>query len=127
MPGGISTKATEYKQLAAKGDKWESPVFGIGSASESSNIPKVAQVGRKAHNAAAGGVRGTQNLEPGSSTFGQAEPKTDNTAGFGNEVNQAFGTENDLSLKGSSPNGGVANGTTGTTLGASNPVLSGSA
>ena len=143
LPGGISTKATEYKQLAAKGDKWESPVFGIGSASESTNIPHAASVGRKAHNAAAGGVRGPQNLEPGESTFGQAQPKTEtsNTAGFGNEVNQAFSTNNDLSLKGTGPtaNGGVTNGTTGTTgagvtgtsggttLGANNPVLSGSA
>lgn len=25
LPGGISTKATEYKNLAGKGDKWESP------------------------------------------------------------------------------------------------------
>lgn len=33
LPGGISSKATEYKELARKGDKWESPVFSIGSAS----------------------------------------------------------------------------------------------
>jgi hypothetical protein len=32
LPGGISSKATEYKELAAKGEKWESPVFSIGSA-----------------------------------------------------------------------------------------------
>ena len=143
LPGGISTKATEYKQLAAKGDKWESPVFGIGSASESANIPRVTPVGRKSHNAAAGGVRGPQNLEPGKSTLAQSQPKTDtsNTAGFGNEVNQAFDTSNDLSLKGTGPtaNGGISNGTgttngasvsgtnTGTTLGKHNPVLSGSA
>ena len=139
LPGGISTKATEYKQLAAKGDKWESPVFGIGSASESTNIPHAGQVGRKAHNAAQGGVKGPQNLEPGESTFGQAQPNTtsSNTAGFGNEVNQAFDTNKDISLKGGAPtaNGGVSNGQTGTgiqsgtgtTLGANNPVLSGSA
>lgn len=33
LPGGISSKATEYKELAKKGEKWESPVFSIGSAS----------------------------------------------------------------------------------------------
>jgi hypothetical protein len=49
LPGGISTKATEYKELAAKGDKWESPVFSIGSAKESSSLPKIASVTRKPH------------------------------------------------------------------------------
>lgn len=33
LPGGISSKATEYRELAKKGEKWESPVFSIGSAS----------------------------------------------------------------------------------------------
>merc|ERR1712072_769377 len=47
LPGGISTKATEYKDLAAKGDKWESPVFGIGSAKETSNLPSAPKITRK--------------------------------------------------------------------------------
>ena len=36
LPGGISTKATEYKNLAAKGDKWESPgkILHIPSSTE---------------------------------------------------------------------------------------------
>lgn len=136
LPGGISTKATEYKQLAAKGDKWESPVFGIGSAPESANLPRIAPVSRKAHNAATGGVRGPQNLEPGRSTFGQAQPRTNATTngstGFGNEVSQAFSgsATDDYTLKNSgvAPNGGLTAGSTGhTTLGLNNPVLSGSA
>lgn len=49
LPGGISTKATEYKELAAKGDRWESPVFSIGSAKETSSLPKIANVTRKPH------------------------------------------------------------------------------
>jgi len=49
LPGGISTKATEYKDLAAKGEKWESPVFSIGSAKETSSLPKIAAVTRKPH------------------------------------------------------------------------------
>lgn len=49
LPGGISTKATEYKDLAAKGDKWESPVFSIGSAKETSSLPKIPSVQRKPH------------------------------------------------------------------------------
>lgn len=36
LPGGISSKATEYKELARKGEKWESPVFSIGSAKSKS-------------------------------------------------------------------------------------------
>jgi hypothetical protein len=49
LPGGISTKATEYKQLAEKGEKWESPVFSIGSAKESSNLPIPSTPKRKPH------------------------------------------------------------------------------
>lgn len=77
LPGGISTKATEYKAIAAKGDKWQSPIFGIGSASKTSNLPRVNPITRKQHNVHEGGVRGGQNLEAGQSTFGQAEPRTE--------------------------------------------------
>jgi len=49
LPGGISSKATEYKELARKGDKWESPVFSIGSASKSRDLPNAPHVARKAH------------------------------------------------------------------------------
>jgi hypothetical protein len=52
LPSGISTKATEYKELAAKGERWESPVFSIGSAKESTNIPKAPAVQRKSHQVA---------------------------------------------------------------------------
>lgn len=129
LPGGISTKATEYKNLAAKGDKWESPVFGIGSAAESTNLPKASSVTRKPHQSSSGGVRGPQNVEPGQSTFGQAEP-SNNSAGFSNQVNQAFSSDDnqDYSFKNAGGmNGGYqTGGSGGTTLGANNPVLSGS-
>lgn len=52
LPGGISSKATEFKDLAAKGDKWESPVFSIGSAKETSALPKIPAVTRKQHSTA---------------------------------------------------------------------------
>ena len=133
LPGGISTKATEYKNLASQGDKWESPVFGIGSARETSNIPKVAPITRKAHNAASGGVRGPQNIEPGQSTFGQAESRTrdmgysqtNGSTGFSNQVNEAFGSNGtqDLSFKNNTTPHATTN--SGTTLGMNNPVLSG--
>jgi hypothetical protein len=54
LPGGISSKATEYKELAAKGDKWESPIFSIGSAKESTSLPAPATVTRKPHGRAGG-------------------------------------------------------------------------
>lgn len=49
LPGGISTKATEFRELARKGDKWESPVFSIGAASKSKDIPSPPSVTRKSH------------------------------------------------------------------------------
>ena len=119
LPGGISSKATEYKELAAKGDKWESPIFGIGSAAESRDLPTGANVSRK--------TRGGQNLQSGADT-------TTSSQGFSNQVNQAFdnpsGTDyasgGNFPVKGSAaPNGGFSQG--GTTLGANNPVISGSA
>ncbi|QSS59105.1 hypothetical protein I7I51_08537, partial [Histoplasma capsulatum] len=47
LPGGISSKVTEYEELATKGDKWESPVFSIGDAAESTNLPQLAPIARK--------------------------------------------------------------------------------
>lgn len=49
FPAGISSKATEYKELSEKGERWESPVFDIGSASESVNLPRLAPITRKPH------------------------------------------------------------------------------
>lgn len=54
LPGGISSKATEYKELAAKGDKWESPIFSIGSAKETTSLPQSPKVTRKPHGRAGG-------------------------------------------------------------------------
>jgi len=53
--GGISSKATEYKELARKGDKWESPVFSIGSAAKSRDIPTAPKIVRKPHKTATPG------------------------------------------------------------------------
>lgn len=107
LPGGISTKATEYKELAAKGDKWESPVFSIGSARESSNIPRLAEVSRKPHNAASGGVRGGNH--PGASNTGAFSSNSNSgvngSAGFGNQVDNAFDTNKNITS-------GLQNGST---------------
>jgi len=58
LPGGISTKATEYRELARKGDRWESPVFSIGSAKASSSLPSASKITRKPHHTREAGVRG---------------------------------------------------------------------
>ena len=105
LPGGISTKATEFKELAAKGDKWESPVFSIGSAKESTDIPKLSPVTRKPHRTATGVVRGGNHPISGQnggsgynptvtspSAGGEAygSRTTNETSGFSNQVDRAF-------------------------------------
>lgn len=47
LPGGISTKATEYKEMAQLGERWQSDIFAIGCAPASTNIGEIAQVTRK--------------------------------------------------------------------------------
>lgn len=157
LPGGISTKATEYKNLARKGDKWESPVFSIGSAKATSTLPTVTPVSRKPHDTRAGRIdnRGASNpvdivnkYANGSSTGnsgypnGQAYGTTPSnqayvggvpqanpaTAGFSNQVNEAFGTGtgDNYKLGSNAPQTGVAPiAGTSTTLGSHNPVLTG--
>lgn len=102
LPGGISTKATEYKDLAAKGDKWESPIFGIGSAKETSNLPKIDSISRKQHRVNTEGVRGGNH--PGSNT-GSSNFGGDGTTGHhhgagltgqgqsGNYGNEGYGSQ----------------------------------
>ena len=102
LPGGISTKATEYKEMADKGDKWESPVFGLGSAKPTSNIPKASEPTRKPHNVTEGGVREK------SLSAADVDPRKNTDGAFTNGSTQ--GTT-----------------TTGTTLGSGNPVFSGQA
>ncbi|KAK1751636.1 hypothetical protein QBC47DRAFT_433602 [Echria macrotheca] len=86
LPGGISSKATEYKELARKGDKWESPVFSIGSASKSHDIPSAPKIVRKPHatNGSANGhikVPGEYGLNGGVAS-GRLNPQVTNPAGL---------------------------------------------
>jgi len=122
LPGGISSKATEYKELARKGDKWESPVFKLGSSSPSTNIPSATEVTRKNHSVNKGGVRGPQNVGNVTGTNGSTNTYTNGSAnlnsagGFGNQVDQAFSKETSVT-NGNAPGH--------TTLGSNNPVLTG--
>ena len=105
LPGGVSTKATEYAELAEKGERWESPVFSIGSASESTDIPKPEDIRRKSHRAggaaagtgagaAAAGAVGTNGTANGAD--GHAKTGADGypSRGFSDEINQAFDSAN---------------------------------
>lgn len=47
LPGATSEKATKYKDLAQQGDKWQSPVFSIGQASQSNDIPRAPKIQEK--------------------------------------------------------------------------------
>lgn len=47
LPGATSEKATKYRDLAQQGDKWQSPVFSIGKASSSNDIPRAPQIHEK--------------------------------------------------------------------------------
>ena len=57
LPGGFSTIATKYKDQARQGEKWQSPVFGIGSASPSRSLPQPTQITRRS-----GRTGGDRNL-----------------------------------------------------------------
>ena len=137
LPGGISSKATEYKELALKGDGWESPIFKLGSASTSSNIPNVPEVTRKDHSVTDGGIRGPQNIgNTGSMSNRLNDPNAQaagttngsGTAGFSNQVDQAFSQGGTPAAARNGATNGHTNGKTNgsTTLGSNNPVLTGS-
>ncbi|KAK0128409.1 hypothetical protein ONS95_000382 [Cadophora gregata] len=137
LPGGISSKATEYKELGQKGETWHSPIFKLGSASPSSDIPKAPSVTRKDHSVTTGGVRGPQNVGNTDSMTNKLNDPSAQAAGttsgtsFGNQVDQALNpSANGNGINSSATNGNgytngkVANGNT--TLGSNNPVLTGS-
>jgi hypothetical protein len=101
LPGGVTTKATEYKELSAKGDRWQSPVFNWGGASPTSNLPKPADVTRKPHTTAESRL--------------QEKPQTDGV-GAGASASAANG------FHGVSTTGATASGSSGQALHPTNGV-----
>jgi hypothetical protein len=97
LPGGISSEATKYKQMAREGDEWRSPIFDIGSAKPSSNIPKPKKITRRSphqHTRATindreGTATNNQGLNPGSSQYGS---KTGST-GYGSNTGSNTGSQ----------------------------------
>jgi len=112
LPSGISTKATEYKEFANKGDRWESPVFGIGKAKESTSIPSAPKITRKHHSTAMPGKSGISN--------GSSIPNGNGagyTPGAGYPSNGSAYPSNGSSL----PSNGAAYPSNGGTLGSGYP------
>ncbi|THC99081.1 hypothetical protein EYZ11_001477 [Aspergillus tanneri] len=89
LPGGISSKATEYKELSQKGERWESPIFTIGSASESSDIPNLAEIRRKPHSRSKGRLA-DGGLTNGTMHAVDGTAKYNGSHGFSDEMDQAF-------------------------------------
>lgn len=146
LPGGVSTKATEYKELARKGERWESPVFTIGSAKESTDLPKSGKVSRKAHDTADGRVRGgnhpstrddasgvsgttagSHHYGGGNQFSGGNQLSGDNQVAGGNLLSGGNQPSVGNQLSGGIPNSGFSNqvdqafGSSGTTGGIANP------
>jgi hypothetical protein len=126
LPGGISTKATEYKELANKGDKWESPVFGLGSSKETSSLPKIAAVTRKPHGRAGGygsqpgvgqsrlgqsglGQSGLGQGGLGGNQYGQPSANTGAGHGLASQMDGAFNAPATGGVSGA-PHSGVPSG-----------------
>ena len=87
LPSGISTKATEYKELAQKGERWESPVFSVGSAKETSTHVSVPEIKRKSQVKSTHGTQGTQGTHGTNGTNGVTNG---HTKGFEKQVDGAF-------------------------------------
>lgn len=89
LPGGISSKATEYKNLAhTGGGDWQSEVFNFGKAKKSDRLPSAKQIERKPHSVAQGGVRGPQNLGNTSSMTSSTGP-----SGYNQSAQQGYGQQ----------------------------------
>jgi hypothetical protein len=119
LSGGISTRATEFKELAATGDRWESPVFTMGSAKESTDIPQLPSLTRKPHRTAAGVLRGGNHPTSGQNAGSGYHPtmtspghKENGTSGFSNEVDQAFDSKANNTAGLPTTNGVPTSGTT---------------
>lgn len=101
LPGGVSTKATEYAAIAAQGERWNSPIFSIGNASESTDIPNPGEVTRKSHRTATGVAGPAGDTVPNGAS-----------RGFANELDQAFVSDKTKHLS-----DGVKTGADGVTYG----------
>ena len=47
FPGAVSSESAKYRQMALEGDGWRSPIFDIGSAKPTENIPQPKKITQK--------------------------------------------------------------------------------
>jgi hypothetical protein len=88
LPGGISSKATKYKEVAREGEEWRSPIFDIGSAKASSNIPQPKKITRKSPHQ---NTRATINDREGTATH-KAGINPEGGLASGSSNGQQYGT-----------------------------------
>lgn len=133
LPGVISKKATEYRELGMQGEKWESPVFKLGSAPRSDDIPPAPQVARKRHPVTQGGLRGRENIREGPSSTTAASDDL-----YGSDMSPGPTTSKQLGAGATGATTAMTSTLTGgtttaayetghTLLGENNPVYSGDA
>lgn len=120
LPGGLTTKATEYAERAEKGEGWQSDIFSIGSAGESKDIPAPEPVTRKSPRsraASAGGGAAGGSTAAAATTAGGAGGAAGTSGaaagGFTDEINNAFnagtnGANGANGAKASAPDGAPA-------------------
>lgn len=88
LPGNITNKATEYKELSTKGERWQTSVFDWGKAAPSTSLPKAAAIARKPHTTADSTLR-----EHGQTNGANGHVLNGTTNGnFKTEVDRAFDT-----------------------------------
>ncbi|KAH8599707.1 hypothetical protein B0O99DRAFT_649676 [Bisporella sp. PMI_857] len=107
LPGGISSKATEYRELALKGEEWRSPIFSWVQLPHLRTSPATTEVTRKPHSATSASNQSlhdpsaqavsqtnggpTSSGHPGHGGVTSTAPPTNgNTNGFSKRVDQAF-------------------------------------
>jgi hypothetical protein len=73
--------------MAREGEEWRSPIFDIGTAKPSSNIPAPKQISRKSPHR---NTRATINDRPGTATHGQG---LDTGSGTGSQSSYGAGTQ----------------------------------
>ena len=85
LPGGISTRATEFRNQAHQGERWENDIFTIGSANPTNDVAQPAPVTRKSPHARRRAVRDREDAE--ASAAGQSRD-----SGYVGQENLAYGS-----------------------------------
>lgn len=128
LPGGFSTQATKYKDMAKQGEKWQSPVFSLGNAAGSGNIPTTS-ISRKSPHGSGGSSLGrtavgnpdfntTQNTT--GAKYGSLDP------GRTTDFTSSTIPTTQTTVPGTGQGQGMFSADDGhTTLGRNNPLLSG--